>query len=81
MLDVQKELNSVTPSVAVARLSLPARDNMQAAHRLAITPDNSRLVAATSTGTLQVWDISGGTGSLLHTVHSDGPREFFFFFF
>ena len=73
---MQKELNSVTPSVGVARLSLPARDNTQAAHRLAITPDNSRLVVATSAGSLQVWDISDGAGSLLHTVYPDGPGEF-----
>lgn len=84
---MQKELNSVTPSVGVARLSLPARDNTQAAHRLAITPDNSRLVVATSAGSLQVWDISDGAGSLLHTVYPDGPGEFLicacliFFFF
>lgn len=76
MFSMQKELNSVTPSVGVARLSLPARDNAQAAHRLAITPDNSRLVVATSAGSLQVWDISGGAGSLLHTVYPDGPGEF-----
>ena len=73
---MQKELNSVTPSVGVARLSLLARDNTQAAHRLAITPDNSRLVVATSAGSLQVWDISDGAGSLLHTVYPDGPGEF-----
>ena len=76
MFSMQKELNSVTPSVGVARLSLPARDNTQAAHRLAITPDNSWLVVATSAGSLQVWDISNGAGSLLHTVYPDGPGEF-----
>ena len=65
----------MTPSVAVTRLALPARHNTQAAQRLAVTPDNGRLVVATSAGSLQVWDVSGAAGSLLHTVHPQGSRE------
>ncbi|KAK7113872.1 U3 small nucleolar RNA-associated protein 4 homolog isoform X2 [Littorina saxatilis] len=63
------ELKSLTPSVAVARLSLPSKDNIHAAQRLVISPDKHLLVAASSSGSLQIWDISDDTGCrLAHTI-------------
>lgn len=68
------DVNSLTPSVEVSRVTLPAKQNCHPAHRLAVTHDGSHVVAATGVPSLQIWDISGESASLEHTIHNDAER-------
>ncbi|XP_076471280.1 LOW QUALITY PROTEIN: U3 small nucleolar RNA-associated protein 4 homolog [Babylonia areolata] len=69
------EIESLAPKVELARVSLPLSHNQHPAQRLAITPDNRWLVAATSASSLQIWDVSGDKGTLLHTVLPESSEE------
>jgi hypothetical protein len=64
----QTELESLSPQVELTRVALPATDNCLPAQRLAVTPDNRLLLAATSAGSLQMWEIGDEGATLRHAV-------------